>query len=120
MNYTIIQGEISPTTKKPIEYKKLENGTCYNAETPDEMIEILEKLRENRTRCRFHWGDIKTGIDWEDDFDVKGRISRSTGPIKIPILIYNERSIGGGGMLTHCIVKITTTKGNKLIYQHPN
>ena len=95
------------------------NDTCFHAETTKEMIMLLEHIRIRQTRCRFHWGDVKTGKDWGDVWDVKGRIGRSTGPIKIPILIYNARSMGGGAILDHCIVKITETKGGRVLYQHP-
>ena len=96
------------------------NGTTYHEDTSPEMVGILERLRSNQTRCRFHWGDAKTGEDWGDEYDVKGRIGRSTGTKKIPILLYNARSYGGGAILDHCIVKITETAGGRLVYQHPN
>ena len=95
------------------------NGTCYHNDTKFAMVMRLEHLRIMQTRCRFHWGDTKTGKDWRDVFDVKGRIGRSTGSIKIPILLYNARSLGGGAILDHCIVKITETNGGKVLYQHP-
>lgn len=95
------------------------NGTCYHQDTSIGMIQRLERLRIYQTRCRFHWGNIKTGEDWNDVYDVIGRIGRSTGTIKIPILFYNNRSIGGSAILDHCIVKITETKGGGVLYQHP-
>ncbi len=94
------------------------NGTCYHHEINKTMIMLLEHIRIYQTRVQFHWGDVKTGKDWGDIYDVKGRIGRSTGPIKIPILLYNSRSIGGGAVLDHCIVKITETKGGRVLYQH--
>jgi hypothetical protein len=104
-------------------YKKTEDGTCYHAETTDEMIGILQRLRLSQERVRFHWGDTtgeKAGYDWGDTYDVKGRIGRSMGGrFRIPLLIYNARSMGGGGILTDCIVKITATNGGRVIYQHP-
>lgn len=96
------------------------NGTTYHDETEPEIVAILERLRSNQTRVRFHWGDVKTGEDWGDEYDVKGRIGRSTGTSKIPILLYNTSSNGGGAILDHCIVKISETRGVRLIYQHPN
>lgn len=95
------------------------NGTSYSDKTSPQMIELLETLRHDSTRCRFYWGDIETGEDWGDTYGVKGTIGRSTGTVKIPLLIYNARSFGGGAILDDCIVKITTTRGNNLIYQHP-
>lgn len=100
-------------------YKTTESGTAYHIDTDDNIVEILEDLRADNTRVRFHWGDVKTGKDWGDTYDIKGTIGRSTGEIKIPLLIHNSRSMGGGAILDHCIVKITTTKGNRVIYQHP-
>jgi len=95
------------------------NGTCYHADTTKEIIMLLERIRFYQIRVRLHWGDIKTGRDWCDDLDCKGRLGRSTGSIKIPILLYNSRSMDGGHILDHCIVKIMETKGGKVLYCHP-
>ena len=95
------------------------NGTSYHDETSDEMMLLLESIRASRVRVRFHWGNVETGQDWGDKYDVAGTLSRSMGPKKIPILIHNSRSTGGGAILDHCIVKITETKGGKILYQHP-
>ncbi|KKM28205.1 hypothetical protein LCGC14_1567040 [marine sediment metagenome] len=96
------------------------NGTCYHHEINKTMIMLLEHIRICQTRVRFYWGDVKTGRDWGDDCDVKGRIGRSSGSVKIPILLYNSRSTGGGAILDHCIVKITKTNGGYVLYEHPN
>lgn len=106
------------------EYKTVRQAdglqTAYHIETPDNMVEILETHRKLKTRLRFHWGDIETGRDYGDEWDVKGRIGLSRGSeARYPILVYNARSMGGGQILTHCIVKITTTEGGRTIYQHP-
>ena len=101
-------------------YKIHSSGTYYHQNTSDEMITLLEKIRQEKTRCRFHWGNTETGEDWKDDYDVVGRISRSSGPCKIPILVHNKRSLGGRALPTDCIVKITTTAGKKVLYQHTN
>lgn len=99
---------------------KVCNGTYYHAETSDEMVALLEQIRRYGTRVRFHWGNAQTGEDWGDIYDVAGTIGRSTGEVKIPLLIHNRRSLGGGGILTNCIVKIVTTRGGHVMYQHPN
>ena len=98
---------------------KTRNGTSYHDETSDEMMTLLESIRARDVRVRFHWGDTVTGEDWGDKWDVKGKIGRSMGPSKIPILVHNSRSMGGGAILDHCIVKITETRGGKVLYQHP-
>ena len=98
---------------------KIRNDTHYNEKTADSMVTLLEHIRALQVRCRFHWGDVKTGQDWGDCWDVKGRIGRSGGSIKIPILLYNSRSLGGGAILDHCIVKITGSRGGRVLYEHP-
>jgi hypothetical protein len=96
---------------------KIVNGTAYRTETNDKIIEVLESARANKTRIRIFYGDQNTGKDWNEEWDIMGTIGRSTGTIKIPLLIKNSRSFGGGGLLDHCIVKITIDK--KVVYKHP-
>ncbi|MCY9056090.1 hypothetical protein MOE90_20855 [Bacillus spizizenii] len=98
-------------------YKVL-NGTYYNQGTPDEVIHLLESARANNQRVRIFLGDIKTGRDWLEEFGTIGTIGRSTGEVKIPLLIKNSRSFGGEALLTDCIVKITIDK--KEVYKHKN
>lgn len=95
------------------------NGTSFDERTPAEVIEVLEAARQNRTRLHVSFGDVQTGDDWLDEFGSHGYIGRSMGPIKIPLLIANRRSTGGPGLLDHCIVRIRTSVGGRLVFQHP-
>lgn len=95
------------------------NGTSYHAETHAEIVSVLENCRRSNTRIRVCYGDVATGRDWRERYDVSGTIGRSCGTVKIPLLIHNSRSMGGGGLLDHCIVKIKTSRGGKVLYQHP-
>jgi hypothetical protein len=95
------------------------NGTSYHAETPAAVIEVLEQARLNRTRLHVSYGDTGTGKDWLEEFDAHGYAARSIGPIKVPLLIANRRSTGGGAMLDHCIVRIRSSAGGRVLYQHP-
>jgi len=110
--------------KKGVDGKdyKVVNETWYSEKTPDNIVTKLETHRLRGTRIRFHWGDKETGKDWGDTYDVEGRIGRSTGQIKIPLLINNSRSMGGGAILTDSIVKMryANKKQGGIIYQHPN
>lgn len=99
-----------------IHYKETENGTFYHEETPDEVVEVLERARENRTRLTLDYGDVKTGKTWGEENDIHGYIGRSTGRIKIPLLIYNTGSTGGGAILDHCIIGIYTSKGKRNLF----
>lgn len=101
------------------EYKVV-NGMSFDIRTNDKVIAVLDNALRNRTRIRVHYGDIETGKDWNDVYDVTGYVGRSSGSIKIPLLVHNTRSMGGGGLLDHCIIKITTSAGKHLLYQQPN
>lgn len=93
------------------------NGTSYDIRTNDTIIRILEKCRLDGTRIVLDYGDIKTGRSWGEVYDITGRLGRSSGSIKIPILLHNSRSIGGGGILDHCIIGIKTSKGKYPLYK---
>jgi hypothetical protein len=118
---TTITERVTITEKYPngneVTYK-IVNGTAYKIDTPEKVVSILENARNNRTRIRVFYGDSETGKDWMEEHDVIGYIGRSTGRIKIPLLIPNGRSSGGGGILDDCIVKITQNK--EVVYQHYN
>jgi len=90
----------------------------YNPETPEEVKQILESRLHKDKRIRLFFGDIQTGEDWEEEFDTMGYIGKSTGWKPILILVNNKRSTGGGGILTHCIVKIT--ENGRVLYQNKN
>ncbi len=99
-----------------IEYKII-NGTTYHKETSEEVINVLEQSRMNKKRIILDYGDTKTGRSWNEIYDITGYIGRSTGKIKIPLLIYNSRSIGGSSILDHCIIGIYTSKGKNPLYK---
>ena len=96
------------------------NGTFYDLRTPHEVINVLEKARLNRTRLHISLGDVGTGRDWLEEFECFGFIGRSMGPTKVPLILPLSRSIGGGAVLDHCIVRIRHSSGGRVLYQHPN
>lgn len=100
---------------------KVYDGTFYHVETKDKIIERLEQCRRAGQSVRVFLGDTETGKAWAEENDVYGRLGRSTGPVKIPLLCH-PRSRGGGGLLTHCIVAICTRdyRGQMIWpYRHP-
>ena len=99
-----------------IRYVRLDSQTCYHETTPEAVRRVLENARVNRERIRVFYGDTDTGRDWCEENDTQGRVGRSTGNIKIPLLLHNERSMGGGALLDHCVVKIM--RGKCVLYQH--
>lgn len=95
------------------------NGTSYHDETPDDVIRVLESARQNRVRLHISYGDRATGRDWLEEFETQGYVGRSTGPVKVPLLLPNRRSTGGGAILTHCIVRIRSAVGGRVLWKHP-
>ena len=91
----------------------------FNDETSDKVKQCLEHCYNSKLRLRIWYGDTKTGVSWMDEYDTIGTIGRSTGKQKIPLLIKNSRSGGGGGILCHCIIRIDVIKSRRTIYEHP-
>lgn len=83
-----------------------------------EILDILEGIRRNKYRARIWYGD-KNGNSWDEEHDVTGYISKSTGIKPCLLLVNNTRSMGGGAILTNCIIRIDLTSG-KTLYQHEN
>lgn len=102
-----------------MEKYKIVDGTAYDATTPYKVIQILERSRASRENYRLiiFYGNPKTGQAWGDILECF--VGRSTDTVKIPLEIYNRRSMGGGHLLDSCIVKILAAKGKYVLYQHP-
>lgn len=97
---------------------KLHNGTFWPVEMPDDVILILSPHVNNpEQRFIFDFGDIETGRSWNETFETTGYVGRSTGRVKIPLIVYNKRSLGGGA-LSGDIVRVLTSK-KAVIYEHP-
>ncbi|WP_018234230.1 hypothetical protein [Thioalkalivibrio thiocyanodenitrificans] len=100
------------------EAAKSELGTWFNPDTPKKVRAILEKARKNGTRLRLFFGDAQTGRDWLSEHDVLGRIGRSMGTLKIPLLIEEEGGIGGGGILDSNVIRIIDVETGRELYRH--
>ena len=104
--------------------ERVASGTCYKRETPTKVREVLETYMGHRdTRLSLNYGNVETGEDWLDEYDMEGDISRTTGPLTSPILVNNARSLGGGCILDACIIRIKLARrstGAPDLYRHPN
>lgn len=96
------------------------NGTTYHDQTPGAVWKVLEDVRTIGCRVKIYYGE--PGKLW-GDAEV-GRVSRSMGPNKIPIICHNRRSTGGAGILDHCIMGIRYANKhhyrNPWLYRHPS
>lgn len=105
-----------PTGKKFRDVRE-PSGTYYHDTTPREVINALERARETGARVRLFTGDLETGKEWFAEYEVVGTVSRSMGPIRIPILIKNSRSFGGAAILCDSIVRLLVN--GREVYRHP-
>jgi hypothetical protein len=90
----------------------------FSQSTPKELANKIVSLMETRTRVILDYGNTTSNESWGEIHDVTGYIGLSGGAynLKYPILVYNRRSIGGGSILTDCILKITASKGKEILY----
>ena len=95
--------------------REAENHTEVYERVNEKLISILESCRKNNTRIRVWYG--ANNKIWLEESDVIGRINRTNGRIKIPILVNNKRSLGGSELLVHCIVIIDDIEEKKTIYK---
>lgn len=103
---------------------KIVNGTAYHKETNDYIVNLLEGVRNSPTaRVRVCYGDVVTGLDWGERYDVCGYVGRSTGELKVLLLILKTTSLGGGTILDHRIVKLEIKDSSAstyiTFYKHP-
>jgi len=96
------------------------NGIFFTEGTSEQVKQIISNHVGNRNeRLRVYYGDATTGKSWHEENDICGYIGRSTGTRKIPLLIANNRSIGGDSILCDCIVKIVRISDKRVLYVHP-
>lgn len=92
--------------------------TVFHPDTRPEVRMILERYRKSGRRIRIWYGDPILGIDWLEEVDVIGYVSRSMGPKRIPILL-TDGVMGGPAILDHCVVKLADADTRRVLWQHP-
>lgn len=91
--------------------------TWFHDNTPAAVRQVLEAARLSKRKVRIYCGDID-GRSWLGEFEVVGYIGRSTGLMKIPLLIA-PRAHGGPALLDSHIVRIQDAATKKDLYSHP-
>lgn len=97
-------------------FLQVAHGTWFHHETPADVRRHLCALIDSGEHCRVFLGDTATGTAWAEKYDVSGFIGRSTGHVKVPLIV-RPRANGGPALLDHCIVGILTARGWR--YRHP-
>lgn len=111
--FSILKSNPMPTAS---DYR-IVNGTSYHLGTSDAVVRALEHARATGMRIRIFLGDVNTGRSWNEENDVVGKLGRSTGTIKVPLLLTSSRSTGGGAISDNAIVAILSKNG--WLYKHP-
>lgn len=92
--------------------------TWFDPETPFEVRRVLERYRKSGGLLRIFYGDTGTGRDWMEENEVIGRVSRSNGIFKIPLMV-EDGETGGPAMLDNCIVRMQDGETGRELYRHP-
>lgn len=96
----------------------LAKRTWFDPGTDPEAARVLERCRRRDLLVRLILGDTATGSSWLDEYDVVGRIGRSTGSLKVPLLVAPGEH-GGAAILTACVLAIVAWQDGRWLYRHP-
>jgi hypothetical protein len=98
---------------------KIDLGTWHTPGTPVIVQTIIDDCLKTGRKVRLYYGDKDTGRDWMNEHDMIGRIGRSTGIMKIPLLV-PDRDDGGPGLLEDCIIRIQDYKTQQDLWAQSN
>ena len=95
----------------------LTRTTYFDPGTDAKAGKVLESCRTRERRVRLILGDTSTGEPWLEEHDVVGRIGRSTGSLKVPLLI-EPGEHGGSAILCACLLAIVNWESGDFLYRH--
>ena len=95
----------------------LTRTTYFDPGTDAEAAKILESCRSGERRVRLILGDTHSGEPWLEEHDVVGRIGRSLGPLRVPLLIEPGKH-GGSAILCACLLAIVDWTSGDFLYRH--
>jgi hypothetical protein len=96
---------------------RLRERTYFDPATDPRAARVLEDSRKRERKVRLILGNTDTGESWLDEYDVVGRIGRSTGQLKVPLLI-EPGADGGPAILTACLLAIVDWDSGKFLFRH--
>lgn len=96
----------------------LSTGTFFNPGTDIKVARALERCRINELKVRLISGNPNTGEPWLDEYGVVGKVGRTTGMLKCPILVEEDE---GGGLIipSDCLLALIDWQTGKYLYRHP-
>jgi hypothetical protein len=93
------------------------SSTYFGPGVPAKLARVLEDCRLDESRVRLILGDTATGQPWMEEFDVVGRIGRSCGSCKVPLLVPAGEA-GGTAILCHCLLAVIEWATGDFLYRH--
>lgn len=96
----------------------LTRQTYFDPGTDPKVATVLETRRQTSGKVRLVLGNTCTGAPWLNEYDVVGKIGRSDGSLKIPLLVEDGESCGSA-ILTACVLNIIDWKSGRALYRHP-
>lgn len=94
------------------------SGFYFDTRTPSDVRKAIASAHRSGQRVRLFFGDRETGRAWAEESDVLGTIGASMGGCRVPLLIRDARSIGGGAILDSCIVAMFDCTTGRTLYKH--
>ena len=91
--------------------------TYFDPGTDAKAARVMEACRTRERKVRLILGDTRTGEPWLEESDVVGRIGRSIGTLKAPLLIELGEH-GGCAILCACILAIIDWESGGFLYRH--
>ncbi|MCC5610545.1 hypothetical protein LC612_28300 [Nostoc sp. CHAB 5834] len=88
------------------------HGLFFHPDTLPAVRSVLTRAYLNKKVVRIWYGDPATGKAFPDEFEVLGTVGRSTGPVKVPLLVLPGED-GGGQISAHVIVRIDFVETTK-------
>ena len=86
----------------------------------DSMMRVLLNAYTYNFRIRIWHGDRNTGKSWNEEYDVTGTVGKSSGNLKIPLLMRTKRSHFGGALLLSSIIRIDDIEDKRTLWKLPN
>lgn len=96
----------------------LTKQTYFDPGTDPKAAAVLESRRQTGGKVQLVLGDTRSGEAWLNEYDVVGKIGRSSGSLKVPLLV-EDGETGGGAILTACVLHIIDWKSGRTLYRHP-
>lgn len=95
----------------------LTRTTYFDPGTDAQAAKVLESCRTRERKVRLILGDTHSGEPWLEEHDVVGRIGRSLGPLRVPLLI-EPGEHGGAAILCGCLLAIVDWASGDFLYRH--